>query len=945
MFAALWFILFAIGCIPLVRVALQWSSLEPDQARTRLRRALVVLTVDVLIIIALNLLMGFYVELLWFRMVGFAERFLTVLFAQVGLFVVATLIAGGAFYVAVRLGAGPAWRARGWIVAVVMGVLFGIVATGLWERVLLFLNRAPATLDDPIFAHSLSFYFFTLPFLTGTTAWFTGLAVACLAGALISSGISVVWAEQWSNVKPAPDQRRRIAQTALLWLAPLFLLLAVGAFLDRYGLLYSAEGTVFGAGYIDVHFRMLAKWVAVVVWVLCTAAAIAAAVNPGFAQTVLGIHTSGEGSDRIFTLRALILPVVVVLVLGFFRVLLPEAATALKLNPNEITLERPYLKHNIAFTRYGFAVDSSNVTEYEPPVAHDITPDIAQPNRTTLDNVRLWDPRALMDNLKEQQEIRLYYEFNDVDVDRYHMNGDYRQTMLSVRELAKEELDPISRTWVSRKLKYTHGYGLVLLPVHEVLPQGKPKLLIKNIPPRSDVPALTIEEPAIYYGEKTDDHVYVRTTQPEFHYPAGDTNVYTHYAGKSGIGIGSFARKVIFAWRFDDYRLLFSGYFTPESRVLMYRDVRTRAAQIAPFLSYDADPYAFIDAQGHIKYIIDAYTLSSSCPYSERYRGKLTTYRGVNYIRNAVKVVVDAYDGTVDFYIVNEDDPIVNTYANVFDELFHTMDEMPEDVKNHIRYPVDLLTVQAEVYATYHMTNPEVFYQREDVWQFATERYRAAFQEVEPYYVMLEFPSRSQAEFALITPFTPRNKNVLNAWMGGRCDTPHYGELVVYSFPKGVEIFGPRQVEARVDQDSEMSRAMTLWDQRGSEVIRGNLLAIPMFKQDTVAMLYVEPIYLQASDAQLPELKRVVLADQSRVLWDADFNQALAMLIGQRPEQAEAPERIARGIGWSEEELERARGHYNTMRQHLTDGNFSAAGRSLQQLGDMLTQTEGQGEE
>jgi hypothetical protein len=621
-------------------------------------------------------------------------------------------------------------------------------------------------------------------------------------------------------------------------------------------------------------------------------------------------------------------------VLIVFNWALPGLVTAFVVHPNEITLERPYIAHNIAFTRRAFNLH--RVEEKPVTVGRDVGRDVTEANDKTLDNVRLWDARALMDNLREQQEIRLYYKFHDVDIDRYRLDGDYRQVMLSVRELEKSALPRRSQTWVSRHLKYTHGYGLVLLPVHEILPGGKPKLLIRNIPPRIEPGSIALERNAIYYGERTDDHVFVRTEEEEFDYPLGDENVYTTYDGTGGVVLSSFARLFCYAYKFDNHRPLFTGYITDATRLLFRRDIRARVRALAPFLRFDRDPYAFVTDDGRIKYILDAYTVSRGYPYSEAYGGVLDGFHGYNYVRNSVKAVVDAYDGTVDLYIVDPSDLLVRTYANIFPDLFKSFEAMPADVRRHIRYPEDYLTVQAEMYETYHMTDVQTFYQREDVWQFATERYRRRFQRVIPYYVMIHFPGEPSVEFVLIIPFTPKGKNVVNAWMAGRCDMPHYGTLRVYTFPKGVEVLGPRQIEARIDQNTEMSQAMTLWGQRGSQVIRGNLLAIPLFAQDVLYLLYAEPIYLQAEDAQLPEVKRIALADQERVVWAETFDASVARLLGEAPGAAR-PAAVVRP-GRAREALR----HLEAYRKRMGEGEFRAAGEALDKARRALEEAGGE---
>jgi hypothetical protein len=612
-------------------------------------------------------------------------------------------------------------------------------------------------------------------------------------------------------------------------------------------------------------------------------------------------------------------------------------------SPNEITLESPYIRHNIDYTQRAFALDESNLTQEQFPVGRNITPEVVNDSREMLDNVRLWDPGALRDNLRQQQEIRLYYRFEDVDIDRYRINGDYTQMMLSVRELEKSQLPPSAQTWVSQHLKYTHGYGLVMLPVHEVLEQGGPRLLIRNIPPEVEVEGLQVTRPEIYYGERTTDHVYTNTTQQEFDYPSGEQNVFTDYEGEGGVVMDNFVKRFMYAWKFDGHRQLFSGYFTGDSRILFDRHIVERARKVAPFLLYDEDPYPVLTPDGRIKYIIDAYTASANYPYSERYAGSLGKFGGANYVRNSVKVVVDAYDGSLQFYAVEPDDVILSTYDRVFPNLFTPFEEMPEHLQNHVRYPADYFTVQAEMFRTYNMEDVNAFYQREDVWEFATERYRGGFQAVRPYYIMMEYPDSDRLEFVVMIPFTPKNKNVINAWMAGRSDMPNYGEITTFTMPKGVEVLGPRQIEARIDQDSQMSRTLSLWSQRGSEVIRGNLLTIPLFEEGQLYMLFAEPIFLQAEGAELPEIRRVALADQDQVVWAETFDASLQKLVGRlrttaaAAEDAPAEAAAAAPVAPQMQQLiDDAVSAFDTYKDELADGDFSAAGEALDELNSLL---------
>jgi len=481
-----------------------------------------------------------------------------------------------------------------------------------------------------------------------------------------------------------------------------------------------------------------------------------------------------------------------------------------------------------------------------------------------------------------------------------------------------------------------------MLLAHDILPGGGPDLIIRGIPPESKDPRLAVKRPEIYYGEKTWDNVFVHTSQQEFNYPSGQQNVFSTYEGAGGVLMGTPWRRFIFALRFNSFQQLFSTYIVRDSRVMFRREIKQRVAALAPFLMYDRDPYAVLTDSGRVKYIVDAYTVSSEYPYSEPYLGTLGQFNGLGYIRNAVKAVVDAYDGTVDFYVMDPDDVIIKTYQNIFPGLFKSRDEMPPDLLRHIRYPEDFLTVQAEVYSIYHMTDVPTFYQREDVWQFATERYRDNFQPVEPYYLMVNFPDGKGTEFVLIIPFTPQNKNVLNAWMAGRSDMPNYGKIIVYTLPKGVEVYGPRQIEARIDQDTEMSRALSLWGQGSSQVIRGNLLAVPLFTPQELYILYVEPIFLQATDAQLPEIKRVAIADPLRVVWADEFDKALALLLGQVQGQippAQTAVAAAGGAGISASartQVQEVISAFKDYKDAVGRGDFTAAGQHLDRINSLL---------
>ncbi|MDG5813690.1 UPF0182 family protein [Chitinispirillales bacterium ANBcel5] len=748
-----------------------------------------------------------------------------------------------------------------------------------------------------------------------------GLQLFCLGGIVVVTTLSAVLSSQpknsFLNTKAKGINAHYLILTALLCAV-----FAWFFYLRVFYLLYSNVTAVVGIGYTDANVTVYGYYAIVFIFLVSSVLLFISAFSPHLRKRILFLSPYG------LTAKSLIAPGVIAVLMAVLLWIVPFFVQNFIVSPNEITLERPYLENNIAMTRAGFSIDTTRIEIDQYSVGSEISDEMVDKNRATIDNVRLWDPEALLENLRQQQEIRLYYSFNDVDIDRYNIDGDYTQVMISVRELDKDNLDPRSRNWVSMRLKYTHGFGAVLVPVNEVLSQGRPNLLIKDIPPQTELQTVQINQPRIYYGELKNDHVYVNTTEPEFSYPVGDQMTTYFYDGEGGVSIGSFFRKLLYALRFDDYRLLISGYFTEDSRVMFRRNIRERAQALMPFLMLDRDPYPVITEDGRIVWIIDSYTTSSMFPYSQEYYGNLRHFHGNNYIRNSAKIVVDAFNGTVKPYIVDTSDVIMATYQRVFPELFRDFTQMLEDLQRHIRYPVDFFTVQSEMYTAYHMTDPETFYQREDMWEFATERYREGFQQVKPYYVMMEFPDSDSAEFALIMPFTPRGRNVMNAWMAGRSDIPNYGKLNVFTFPRGQQVFGPRQIEARIDQNSEMSQAITLWSQRGSDVIRGNLLVIPLFNEDSLHVMYVEPLFVQAQGTEIPEVRRVIVADQVNVVWAEMFDEAIDLLterIEALPEFPVLPEE-------EEVDIQRARELLDQLKRFSAEGNFGAAGERLEEL-------------
>lgn len=947
MFFILGLIVIVAGAIPLFITLKRRATYSEERFRRLIKRDVIILTAVILFLILINVFFHFYTDFLWFENLGYASRFLLVLQTKILLFLIGGIIAFLFYLVQVR----GTKMEQGYTLPVfavlpgiiVISIISAVWASGLWDSYLLFAHQASSSATDPIFSRSISFYLFSLSFLSKIVGWFLFLFLMSLAflGFFVNGLIQKIK----SSVDRSPqlnEQLQRILSRILVLSGLLLILIGLNVYLGVFRLLYSTEGVVTGAGWTDIHIRVPARYITVFVLVFTGILLITGGFTKKILTKVFGLRRQEEGGVQ--TTRATIaFPAIVLGVLLFANGIIPGIVQSVIVDPNEITKEAEYIPHNINFTRRAYGIDEKRITSKTFNVGRDINRSIINQNQSTIENIRLWDWRALMSNLQQQQEIRLYYQFHDVDIDRYTLNGDYRQMMLSVRELDKSELASESQTWVSRQIKYTHGYGLVMLPTHEFLPQGRPKLLIKDIPAREQIEDLSINRPQIYYGERTIDHVYTNTTQEEFDYPSGDENKFTTYEGDGGVSLGTILKRFVFAWKFDGHRQLFSGYFTKDSKVLYNRAILRRVKKIAPFLRLTGDPYAVLTDEGHIKYIIDAYTVSNNYPYSEAYAGSLQRYGGINYIRNSVKVIVDAYDGTTTFYITEPNDVIVETYKNMFPDLFNPFEEMPEYLKSHIRYPSEFFTIQAEMYRTYHMTDVVAFYQREDVWEFATERYRDGFYPVQPYYVMVHFPEEETMEYVIMLPYTPKNKNVINAWIAGRCDTPNYGKIMSFQFPKGVEVLGPRQIEARIDQDADMSRNLSLWSQRGSDVIRGNLLAVPLFKENTLYIMFVESIFLQAEGANMPEIKRVALADQDEVVWAESFELSLRKLVGPVGEKKfssaaeDQPGAVGQPLpGRVQSTIDEAVEAFESYTEALSESNFRQAGEHLDQLKSLI---------
>lgn len=808
----------------------------------------------ILFLLFFSRILSFYADWFWYDSVGYASVFFTRIWSSFGLFASAALafwlllainviiarrleprsFAGSAFEEiagALRLRITAIILFAGAIVA----LLVGASTSGAWESVLLYLNQGEFNLVDPVFGRDVSFFIFTLPFWEGLRTW---LFVAFLFTLVATA---VVYGLGWRGWEV---RTRALAHLSILG-AALLLLIAWQYRLNAYELVYSTRGAAIGAGYTDVNAQLPAYNLLSLVTAATALLLVVAAYRRG-------------------TWRA-----IVVLVVIWFAVAIlagniyPSLVQRFQVSPNELNLERPYIANNIEFTRKAFGLDAIAVSSYE--ASTQLTADSLRAEPETIRNIRLWDYRPLLQTYNQIQALRQYYEFVDIDVDRYVIDGQLQQVMLSARELAPERLNANAQTWVNRKLVYTHGYGVAVSPVAQVTRDGLPSFLLKDLPPTG---VITITQPQVYFGEKENEYVIGRTTEPEFDYPRGDGNETTRFSADTGIAM-SLGARLLFAIHFADFNLLLNSDIQSDSQLLWRRSILERTQLVAPFLRYDSDPYLVIGEDGRLYWFQDAYTISDRFPYSER-------LGAVNYIRNTVKVVTNAYDGRMTFYVMDENEPFTAAYMRIFPDLFQPFSAMPPDLQDNIRYPNDLFRVQAATYRTYHMTDPNEFYNKEDVWAWPQEMFNNQLQDVEPYYVLMQLPGEDELDFIQILPFTPANRENMIAWLAVRNDPDVYGQKLVYEFGKDSLVYGPKQIEARIDQDPEISEQLTLWNQQGSSVIRGNLLVIPIGD----SLLYVEPLYLQAANGNIPELRRVILATADDVVMAENLGLALAELFG-----------------------------------------------------------------
>ncbi len=896
-----------------------------------------------LLIVFFGQAISLYTDWLWFQEVGYAQVFTT----SITFKVILALVFGALFsllvYFNIKLAAqaprgvtfldqesaielpspelvDPLLQRLLLPVAILLGFIAGPQAASQWESLLLFFNSVPFGLEDPLFGRDIGFYVFQLPALTALYNWLSfTLGITFLATAftyLLYRGV------QYTQRGLFLAER---ARTHLFFLIAIFLAIKSGGyFLDTFELLYSSRGAAFGASYADVYANLPILRILSVLALATAGLCVVQIYRPGFKYLFVG-------------LGALILVHIVGLNLY------PSFLQRFRVVPNEIAAERPFIERSIQFTRRAYGLDkieSKDFAANEQLTAADL-----KRNDATIKNIRLWEHRPLLATYAQLQEIRTYYKFVDVDNDRYLIDGTYRQVMLSAREISHQHLP--SRIWINEHLTYTHGYGVVFGPVNQVTPEGLPEFFIKDIPPVSVGP-LKITRPEIYYGELANDYVFVKTKAQELDYPAGDQNIYTAYTGKGGVPVSSLWRKLLFSARYATLRIALSNDITRESRILYHRQIQERVKKIAPFITFDRDAYLVIAEGGRLFWIIDGYTTSDRYPYSEP-SGRLG-----NYIRNSVKAVVDAYDGTVSFYLSNPEDPIILAYAKIFPGLLKLLDAMPESLRAHIRYPQDLFALQARIYATYHMQDPQVFYNKEDLLSIPRQAgaqqepdigrmmgqaaVRETDREIDPYYTIMRLPDEKKEEFVLLLPFTPNKKDNMRAWLAARSDPPHYGKLIALDFPKAKLVYGPKQIDARIDQDASISQQLSLWNQRGSQVIRGSMLAIPIEK----SLLYVQPLYLAAEKGSLPELKRVIVAFGNQIAMEENLELALQRVFGGRvaPMTAQAGQVTpSPGVAGAEKSLaSRAVEHFNRSQEFLRQRNWTGYGEEQKRLEAVLNE-------
>jgi uncharacterized membrane protein (UPF0182 family) len=812
------------------------------------------------------------------------------------------------------------------LVALFFASTVGIASSASWQIILKYLNQIPFGIKDPIFNLDVAFQMFSVPFFE----FLLGIGYQAIILAIFLASL-VHWINGGIAIRPGARRIEAHAKAHLSVLfAMFFILLAISFRINAYDLLQSAMGVVYGAGYTDVHAKLPA------LTVLSISSIIAAFLF------VINIHYKGW---KLPVASIAFLVIVGIVAGGIY----PAIIQSLRVAPNEIGKETPYIKHSINYTNKAYKLDEIKQTGF--PANQGINQQVLDNNRENLDNTRLWDWEPLLKTYNQIQSMRLYYDFKDVDVDRYQTkDGTVRQLAIAARELNTNSLANNARTWFNQHLVYTHGYGIIANRVNEFTEDGLPRLIVEDIPPKSEDDALKVDQPQIYFGEvtpdnhgdPTDDYVIVNSKTKEFDYPKGDDNKYTSYKGTDGVTLGNVFKKALFAWRFGSLKLFLSDSVDGNSKVQFYRNIIERARLVAPFLDFENDPYVVVD-NGKLYWMIDAFTTDSRYPYSQPYDGQH------NYIRNSVKVVVDAYNGTTNFYVFDKQDPLLKTYSKAFPGLFKDSSQMSAGLRKHIRYPESLFSIQSQMFAKFHMKDVRVFYYGEDLWNISKDLANGEQQNIEPYYMQMVMPGESKARYNLLNTFTPVNKNNMIAWMSAGCDPDNYGKITVYMLPKQKLVYGPMQIDARINQTPDISQQLTLWNQQGSRVIRGNIFVIPV--EDSI--LYVEPLYLQSEQTELPELKRVIVAYGSKIAMEKDLATAINTVFGKQAGQDQGQSNIQKPGAANQDETQpsgtsvpasvneladKANQQFSEAEQKARSGDWAGYGQAMDKLKKTLTE-------
>jgi hypothetical protein len=807
-------------------------------------------------------------------------------------------------------------------VTAVASLLVGLEAAGHWLDYAMFTHSSSFSAVDPIFHRQIGFYIFTLPFLQYIYQWlFFTLIVTFIATAVVHFLNRAI-----DFVAGTPTFAPHVkAHLSVIFALALFLK-AWGYYLDRFNLLYSNMGAVFGAGYTDIHARLPALDILIVVAII---SGLLALVN---------IYRRGIGLPT----AALVILVAASLLIG---AVYPGIVQAVVVGPNQISLESRYIANDISATRKAFNLDTIDVSQF--PAKANLTAADIRKNQATINSIRVWDYRPLQQTYSQLQALGQYYVIpnNSVDIDRYTVNGTLRQVMLAAREMSLSNAQPDVANWINTHFQYTHGYGVIMSPVNKATPEGLPEYFIRDMPPVSSV-GLNVDVPQIYYGQETTDWAIVDSKQKEYDYPGSSQPNYTQYSGKGGIPVGNYLRRIAFAWRFGDLQMLLKNPISPESRILFHREVLERVNEIFPSLTFDqeagGDPVYVVIADGKIYWIVDAYTTSSTYPYA-----KPTADTGINYIRNSVKVVVDAYNGTVNFYVSDPRDPIIRTYTKIFPGVFKPLSDMPKTLLPHIRYPEYMFKLQANMLATYHITNPQAFLTKADLWAIPNEIVGTSGDQspIQPYYVVMTLPGETREQFLLMQPFTPLNRDVMVAWMAARCDPGEYGKMILYEFPKDQLVYGPAQIESRLNQKPSISSELTLWNQQGSKVNRGNLLVIPINQ----SLIYVKPLYLESESSKIPELKRVVVAYGDDLEMEPTLDAAIARIFGGSATVAEATATIKSispgkaATPQAKQLIDQAIEEFQKAKELQQKGDWAGYGEQLNKLDQTLRALKAQG--